>query len=495
MQSQPFLDRKQQGTLALVAPIAAVWGAVVIDWLWVFYLPFVIQYVMLALFTLASGAWLVVTANRQGASNRWFYLVASLTFPVFWQFSLYNCDHFGPPLLRGYLAWFGLATLFLIGLSWNVWGVERIAQRIETRRRQQREFDLESVLQKKRRTTSAKTWNPFDPEAWFYGYKAPRLNQSVTGFVSYCVNFCLICIILSQLRGCTQYYDLPAGGGEQQTVSQVVKIKKIIRKRFVVNPYSAILFDVPEIDEVKLELEEKTAHQYKIGYGEGEGAGFAGGTSKGVVRFYRLEYAGGDWNQEFGIGGDMNMLIQYAALTGQKIDKQTRSLTPQQLSTFDGIRCPPLIYITGQGNISLSNKDKKILTEYLLVKHGMLMGDNGGSRNFHRQFLAMMQAILPDVRPVRIPVDDKIHRIPFSIPKVPYVVPHGGEQALGWFKDGRWMCYYHPGDIGDAWADGHAGISADKWSLCYRLGANIINYAHTEHAKWRLAQQKKGGKG
>ena len=123
------------------------------------------------------------------------------------------------------------------------------------------------------------------------------------------------------------------------------------------------------------------------------------------------------------------------------------------------------------------------------------MGDNGGSKHFHNQFLAMMQAILPDVRPVRIPVDDKIHRIPFSIPKVPYVVPHGGEHALGWFKDGRWMCYYHPGDIGDAWADGHAGISADNWSLCYRLGVNIINYAHTEHAKWRLAQQKKGGKG
>lgn len=495
MQWQSFFDRKQQATLMVVALVAWVWTAVIVDWLWVFYLPVIIQYVLLGLITVASGGWLAVTSEKHGTKTVWFWLVLTVTFPVFWQFSLYNCHHFGLEILSVYVARFGLAILFLIGLVWSVWGVEQIAQGIELYRRQQREFDLQAVLQKKYRSSTTKTWNPFDPEAWYYGHKSPRLNQSLSGFVSYCATFLLVCVILSQLRGCTQYYDLPAGGGEQRTVAQVVKIQKIIRKRFVVNPYSAILFNAPEIDEVKLELEEKTAHQYKIGYGEGEGAGFAGGTSKGVVGFFRLEYSGGDWNQDFGIGGDMNMLIKYTELTSQKIAKRTKALTPSQLANFDGIRCPPLIYITGQKSISLSNKDVKILTEYLLDKHGMLFGDNGGSRHFHNQFISMMQKILPDVRPVRIPVDDKIHRVPFTIPSVPYVAPHGGTEALGWFKDGRWMCYYHPGDIGDAWADGHAGVSAEIWNTCYRLGVNIINYAHAEHAKWRLAQQKKGGKG
>ncbi|MCP3694475.1 MAG: DUF4159 domain-containing protein, partial [Planctomycetaceae bacterium] len=251
--------------------------------------------------------------------------------------------------------------------------------------------------------------------------------------------------------------------------------------------------DIPEIDEVKLELNEATAHQYKIGYGEGEGAGFAGGTSKGVVALYRLEYSGGDWDQDFGIGGDMNMLIKYQELTSQKIDKQTRAVTPAQLGTFDTIRCPPLIYITGQGTISLGKNDIKILKDYINNKHGMLFGDNGGSKHFDRQFKSMMQAIAPDVKPVLIPADDKIHRVPFTIPKFPYVAPHGGTQAMGWFKDGRWICYYHPGDIGDAWADGHAGIAPEVWNMCYRLGVNVINYAHAEHAKWRMAQAKKKG--
>ncbi|MFP6573875.1 MAG: hypothetical protein VB912_01900, partial [Pirellulaceae bacterium] len=165
MQWQSFFDRKQQATLMVVALVAWVWTAVIVDWLWVFYLPVIIQYVILGLITVASGGWLAMTYEKYSAKTVWFWLVLTVTFPVFWQFSLYNCHHFGLELLSVYVARFGLAILFLIGLIWNVWGLEQIAQRIETLRRQQREFDLGAVLQKKRRRTRAKTWNPLDPEA------------------------------------------------------------------------------------------------------------------------------------------------------------------------------------------------------------------------------------------------------------------------------------------------------------------------------------------
>ena len=481
--------------MLVTSGVAIAWLAALIDWLWLFRLPGFVDGSVFAATTVASAVWLCCVWFLYGGRSAWFWLTFTCTFPVFWQFGVYTTDVLELELFRAYVARAGLATLFVTGLAWITWHLERVTQSIDSVRRQARGFNLQAVLSQEQQESDAKTSNPLDPAAWYYGRKAPRLNQSLSSFISYCLVFFLVCVILSRIQGCTQYYDLPAGGGEQQTVAQVVKIQKIIRKKFIVNPYSAILFNVPEIDEVKLELNEVTAHQYKIGYGEGEGAGFAGGTSKGKVGFYRLEYSGGDWNQDFGIGGDMNMLIKYTELTSQKIDKRTKALTPAQLATFDGVRCPPLIYITGQKNISLSNKEVKILREYLLDKHGMLFGDNGGSSHFHRQFLSMMRDILPDVEPVRIPADDKIHRVPFAIPKVPYVAPHGGAEALGWFKDGRWMCYYHPGDIGDAWADGHAGVSPEIWNMCYRLGINIINYAHAEHAKWRLAQQKKDGQG
>ena len=52
----------------------------------------------------------------------------------------------------------------------------------------------------------------------------------------------------------------------------------------------------------------------------------------------------------------------------------------------------------------------KILREYLIQKHGMLFADNCGSRHFHNQFVSMMNRVLPDVRPVPIPLDDVIQK-------------------------------------------------------------------------------------
>jgi len=471
--------------------LVVLWFAAVVDWVWVNLLPDVALVILFETMTLAAAVWLFRAYTIRAENPVRFWMIFSITVPVFWQSAVCYFQWLGWELLRSYAAHVGLVTFFFTGLMWVVWGVEKHSQRLDDERRQA--FDLNAVLQQTRSTQEVRSWHPLDPLAWYYGKKYPRLNQSLSSFVSYTVLFFLICMILSQFRGCTQYYDLPAGGGETETVQQVVKVQKIIRKKYILNPFSAINYNTPEIDEVKVNLNEVTAHQYQIGFGEGEGAGFAGGTNKGTVGFFRLEYPGGDWNQDFGIGGDMNMLIKYTELTGQKIAKQTSAVTPGQLNTFDKIRCPPLLYVTGQGSISLGNNDIKILQKYIFEKHGMIFGDNGGSRHFHNQFLAMMQKISGDVKPVRIPTDDDIHMKPFQIPRVPIVAPHGGVAALGWFKDGRWIAYYHPGDIGDAWANGHAGVSAEIWNSSYRLGANIINYAHVEHAKWRLAQQKPRG--
>jgi hypothetical protein len=130
------------------------------------------------------------------------------------------------------------------------------------------------------------------------------------------------------------------------------------------------------------------------------------------------------------------------------------------------------------------------LRDYLIDKHGMLFASSG-SQHFHNQFIAMMQRVLPDIRPVPVPLDDTIHRVPFAVPTLPYVVPHGGKDALGWSMDGRWLVYYHPGDISDAWADGHSGVSPDIYNGCFQLGANVINYGHVEYSKWLQAKNSR----
>ena len=423
-------------------------------------------------------------------------LVLTALYPFWWQLAVFLAEFAGLHEVRAGLASTGLLGLFLIGLAWMVWWLERASRRIE---RSQLEEVLRggtllvspaSAVEAHEQAARRRFWNPLDPRAWYYGRGSRKLKQSMLASVTYGVAFWLSVIILSQIRGCRPHdYELPAGGGQQKTVAQSVKIQKVIRRKYVVNPYSSIKFNVPPIDDVKLQLQEATAHQYVVGYGEGTGAGFAGGSQRGKVRLIRLEYDGGDWDLNFGIGGDSNMLLEYGLLTQQKVGDKTEAIRIAQLAGFPRDKSPPLVFLTGQGSLSVSNSEVKVLREYLIDKHGLLFASSG-SQHFHNQFLALMNRVLPDVRAVPVPMDDSIHRIPFAIPSFPYVVPHGGREPLGWSADGRWLVYYHPGDISDAWADGHSGVSSEIYNGCYQLGANVINYGHVEYAKWLQARGK-----
>lgn len=471
--------------------LMVIWLVCLFDWRGVNWAPAAVQWsVFGGQFALAL-LWVFRARIRRAEAPVAFWATMTAAFLVGWQFSVFVFDECLLDELRALAARGGLASAFVIGLVWMTWGIETASRHFQAQRAGQ--WSLQSALKSHSPETKEAPprpiWNPLDPDAWYYGRSGKRLNQSLVALVTYSALFILLCILASQLQGCYEIYEMPAGGGEQKTVAQVVKVQKIIRQKFIVNPFSAILFEVPPIDEVKLQLEEVTEHTYTPGYGQGEGAGFAGGTKRGKVRFIRLEYPGGDWDQDYGIGGDMNMLVKYYELTSHPIAKRTESRRVAQLKNFPRGKSPPVVYMTGQKNISLSKNDIKILRTYLVDNHGMLFGDNGGSRHFHNQFLAMMNRVLPEVRPVPVPLDDVIHRVPFQIPFLPYVAPHGGNQALGWYLEGRWVCYYHPGDIGDAWSDGHAGVSPEIADACYRLGANVLFYAHTEYAKWLAAQK------
>ena len=198
---------------------------------------------------------------------------------LFWcAFSLYK--------LSDTLTDLGTAGAFLIGLGWAVWAVD-----LQTKRAKP--------------PTILPSWNPFHLVAWYFGKKSRKLRQSLLTLLVYSVLFSAIFTILTRLTGCS-VYESPIGGGEEKELKQVVKIQKVIRKKFVINPYSSVLFNPPPIDDVKLQLLEETAHRYKVGQGEGKGAGSSAGTSRGKVRFIRLKYNGGDWEQdmEFPVGDD-----------------------------------------------------------------------------------------------------------------------------------------------------------------------------------------------
>ncbi len=480
----------------LTAVYSLVWLAAWASWLWV---PWermwlvALQTITFACALPVASGWLLWCWRGANPSRVNRFLSATGAYVLLWQLALFSAGHLAWSAAASLLGRLGTVGLFLIGLSWTIWAIDRAGQRRELARRlaHAEQRPLEAMpTHDAGADAAARTSDPLDPQAWYYGRHNAKLNQSITALGAYSIAFVLIVLFFSQLGGCRDLYEMPAGGGQQQQLAQTVKVQKIIKKKFVVNPFSAISFKVPPIDEVKLQLTEITEHAYTVGYGAGAGAGFAGGSKQGKVRFIRLEYAGGDWDQDFGIGADVNMLVEYGVRTSQKVAERTESRTIAQLKSFPAEKSPPMVYLTGQRNISLSDSEIKVLREYLLEKHGMIFGDNGGSGHFHNQFLGMMRRVLPNVRPTRIPLDDTIHRIPYQLPFLPYVAPHGGKDALGWRVDGRLVCYYHPGDIGDAWTDDHSGVAPEVYEACYQLGTNIIFYAHTEYSKW-LASRKR----
>lgn len=427
-------------------------------------------------------------------------LVWSIATVFLWQLSVFLTDAFSLHSARVGLATWGTFGLFFLGLVWVVWFVERASHFYEQKRYERRHNEHPQIFEFARSAHRAthddevdeqRVHNPLDPHAWYYGRRQRKLNQSLSWLAGYSFCFLIAFLVFTQIGGCSDIYEMPAGGGQQAQIAQAVKIQKIIKKKFVVNPFSAISFKVPPIDEIKLQLQEITQHAYTVGYGEGAGAGFAGGTNQGKVRFLRLEYSGGDWDQDMSFFAGENMLREYGLRTKQKVNEKEETRTISALKAFPIGKSPPFVYLTGEKNISISASEAKTLREFLIDKHGMLFLDNGGSGHFHNQVLALMRQVLPNIRPSHVPLDDTIHRIPYPIPFLPYVAPHGGKEALGWRVDGRLVAYYHPGDIGDAWADGHAGVKPEITEFCYQLGVNVIYYAHAEYSKWLSSRMKK----
>ncbi len=286
-------------------------------------------------------------------------------------------------------------------------------------------------------------------------------------------------------RGCMQDpYGIPKGDGME--VQQVVEVKRVKKQdEMVLNLNSPILIYRPKIDESKIfdEVDKITENQYQatslksLGKGGGKGGGWPHGMENAMVRFIRLKYGGGDWDQQMGKGADHNLLVQFKKHTGFKIASDTEAIEIHLLRRYPAHRAPPFVFITGSGNISISSTEARILRWYALEEGGLIFADNGGG-NFNSSFRRMMSQVFPDKEWVDIASDDIIYQQPFLFPNgAPPMWQHSGSRALGLKHNGRWIVFYHQGDLNDAWQTGHSGITEGKADLAYKMGINVINYA------------------
>ncbi len=334
-----------------------------------------------------------------------------------------------------------------------------------------------------------RVWNPFRRTAVYWQGRHGRLRRFFA--CSFLGHVVLILAIVGSMfiPGCKKTYDLVKGSGKPNAMIRQMKIevKKVQRKKILVNPNSPIIFETPPLELTPLNLKEVTANEYKVGQGDGPGpAGYAAGRDGVRFVFVRVHYEGGNWDFNLRNGADENMTKEFGKRSHMPVSTVPQDVTFLELGRYVKGRAPPVVFMAGSYGFRFDAREVKAVRSYLLENRGMIFADNGGNQ-FHGAFLLLMRQALPEIAAVEIPDDDPIYRAPYAMQGCPPLWAHSGTRALGWKKDGRWVAFYHQGSISDAWKDTHGGTSAESAEQAYQLGVNLLAQAMAGYSEWKLS--------
>lgn len=182
---------------------------------------------------------------------------------------------------------------------------------------------------------------------------------------------------------------------------------------------------------------------------------------------------GGDWYAN--PSSLPNLLAFIAERTGLPMASR-----PTEIRLTDpSLRSYPYLYLTGHGNIRLSEQEVVALRRYLDGGGFLHADDNYGlDESFRRE----IRRVFPDARLVEVPRDHPIYHVFYEMPEgLPKVHEHDGApaQGLGLFRDGRLVVFYsHESDLGDGWED--ADVHGDPPQVreeALRMGLNLFLYA------------------
>lgn len=320
--------------------------------------------------------------------------------------------------------------------------------------------------------------------------KDPLFRKSL--LTSSFMHLAIIILPLIMTRvGCVRPYEVPKGDDPVVQLVQVVQPKKPPKKRHVLNPKAAISFNIPDLEDSELlkDVEQVTQMQHNAdptsvhaAKTTGRKSGWPDGVEDAVFRFIRLQYSGSGWDDGMDpvARSDINFLEEFRRATGFRVEKQSESHPISSLARYPPGKAPPFVFLTGDGYIRVSGRDMDILRRYLT--DGSMLFVDGSSLTFDRSFRSFVHALFPGEDLRVISDDDPIFQTPFVFPHgAPPLWHHGGSRALGIRRGNRWMVFYHPGDLHDAWKTGHSGVRPEIARQAYQLGINVVFHAFTHY--------------
>lgn len=198
---------------------------------------------------------------------------------------------------------------------------------------------------------------------------------------------------------------------------------------------------------------------------------------KSGFQIARLKYnGGGDWYND--PSAEVNLLNFIQEKTNIEVVPE---YTFVDISTNDMFSYP-FLFITGHGNIVLSDSEAKKLRSYM-EKGGFIFVDDdyGLDKSFRRE----VKKIFPDKDLVELPFNHRIYKNVYDFPSGPpktHEHDNNSPQGFGIFVEERLVLYYtFESNPSDGWADPEVHKDpAAKREEALKFGTNIVVFSITQ---------------
>jgi len=193
------------------------------------------------------------------------------------------------------------------------------------------------------------------------------------------------------------------------------------------------------------------------------------------VRIARVKYGGGgDWYSD--PSSLPNLLRAFEKRTGIPTAREEKVIE----LTDPGLASYPFLYMTGHGNIKLTDIERDRLRNYLLSGGFLYADDNYG---MDRAFRRMVREVFPDRELVLVPPDHSIYHCFYDLEGPPKIHVHDGKhpQGFGIFNGDRLILFYtYESDVGDGLEDPDVhGDPPEKREQAMKMAVNVLYYALT----------------
>lgn len=194
------------------------------------------------------------------------------------------------------------------------------------------------------------------------------------------------------------------------------------------------------------------------------------------VKLARVKYSGGgDWYND--PSSEVNLLRYVAKHTNILVDITYEYVDLES----DNLFLYPLLFITGHGNINLSDIEAQRLRVYLENGGFLYIDDDYGLNEYVQREI---KKVFPNKEFVELPFNHEIYNCHFKFNDgLPKIHEHDNKppQGLAILHEGRVCVFYtFESNLGDGWADPEIHKNPEEIrELALKMGTNILVYALT----------------